>query len=59
MDLIVTPTHGYGLFRRFLFGSATLKVLHDAACPVWTASTPNRSQLFGTSRFATSFVRSM
>jgi nucleotide-binding universal stress UspA family protein len=36
IDLIVMPTHGYGPFRRFLLGSVTAKVLHDAACPVWT-----------------------
>ena len=36
IDLIVMPTHGYGLFRRFLLGSVTAKVLHDAHCPVWT-----------------------
>jgi nucleotide-binding universal stress UspA family protein len=36
MDLIVMPTHGYGPFRRFLLGSVTAKVLHDAACPVLT-----------------------
>jgi nucleotide-binding universal stress UspA family protein len=35
-DLIVMPTHGYGPFRRFLLGSVTAKVLHDAVCPVWT-----------------------
>lgn len=35
-DLIAMPTHGYGPFRRFLLGSVTLKVLHDAWCPVWT-----------------------
>jgi nucleotide-binding universal stress UspA family protein len=35
-DLIVMPTHGYGPFRRFLLGSVTAKVLHDAMCPVWT-----------------------
>jgi nucleotide-binding universal stress UspA family protein len=34
--LIVIPTHGYGPFRRFLLGSVTAKVLHDAKCPVWT-----------------------
>lgn len=34
--LIVMPTHGYGPFRRFLLGSVTAKVLHDACCPVWT-----------------------
>jgi nucleotide-binding universal stress UspA family protein len=37
-DLIMMPTHGYGPFRRFLLGSITAKVLHDANCPVWTAS---------------------
>jgi nucleotide-binding universal stress UspA family protein len=36
VSLIVMPTHGYGLFRRFLLGSVTAKVLHDADCPVWT-----------------------
>ena len=35
-DLIVMPTHGYGTFRRFILGSNTAKVLHDADCPVWT-----------------------
>ncbi|MCU1236427.1 MAG: UspA domain protein [Candidatus Solibacter sp.] len=36
-DLIVMPTHGYGPFRRFLLGSVTAKVLHDAVCPVFTS----------------------
>lgn len=35
-DLIVMPTHGYGGFRRFMLGSVTAKVLHDADCPVFT-----------------------
>jgi len=34
--LILMPTHGYGTFRRFILGSVTAKVLHDADCPVWT-----------------------
>jgi nucleotide-binding universal stress UspA family protein len=34
--LIMMPTHGYGPFRRFILGSNTAKVLHDADCPVWT-----------------------
>jgi nucleotide-binding universal stress UspA family protein len=36
VDLIMLPTHGYGLFRTLLLGSVTAKVLHDTACPVWT-----------------------
>jgi len=35
-DLIMMPTHGYGLFRTLLLGSVTAKVLHDTGCPVWT-----------------------
>jgi len=35
-DLIVMPTQGLGTFRRFILGSNTTKVLHDADCPVWT-----------------------
>lgn len=35
-NLVVMPTHGYGTFRRFILGSTTAKVLHDADCPVWT-----------------------
>jgi nucleotide-binding universal stress UspA family protein len=32
------PTHGYGPFRRYILGSNTAKVLHDADCPVWTGT---------------------
>ncbi len=35
--IIVMPTHGFGPFRRFILGSNTAKVLHDADCPVWTS----------------------
>jgi nucleotide-binding universal stress UspA family protein len=35
-DLIMMPTHGYGVFRRRLLGSITAKVLHHSECPVWT-----------------------
>jgi len=35
-ELILMPTHAHGRFRRFLLGSVTAKVLHDAGCPVWT-----------------------
>src|SRR4051812_13023895 len=34
--IVLMPTHGYGPFRRFILGSVTAKVLHDADCPVWT-----------------------
>jgi nucleotide-binding universal stress UspA family protein len=36
IDLIMMPTHGYGLFRTLLLGSVTAKVLHDTSCAVWT-----------------------
>jgi len=36
VGLIAMPTHGYGPFRRFILGSNTAKVLHDADCPVLT-----------------------
>jgi nucleotide-binding universal stress UspA family protein len=35
-DLILMPTRGLGAFRRYIIGSVTAKVLHDANCPVWT-----------------------
>lgn len=37
-DLIIMPTNGFGPFRRFLLGSITAKVLHDAPCPVLTSA---------------------
>lgn len=36
VDLVMMPTHGRGLFRAALLGSATSKALHDLGCPVWT-----------------------
>ena len=44
VDLIMMPTHGYGLFRSLLIGSVTAKVLHDARCPVWTATHTEKQQ---------------
>ena len=38
IGLIMLPTRGYGIFRSMLLGSVTAKVLHDAACPVWTSA---------------------
>jgi nucleotide-binding universal stress UspA family protein len=37
-DLIMMPTHGNGPFRSFLVGSATVRVLHQAKCAVWTGT---------------------
>ncbi len=37
-DLVMMATHGYGTFRRFILGSVTAKVLHDAHCPVFTGT---------------------
>jgi len=37
-NLILMPARGGGVFRRFLLGSVTAKVLHDAECPVWTGA---------------------
>ena len=45
-DLIMMPTHGLGRMRRFLIGSVTAKVLHDAACPVWTSPHPRELEPF-------------
>ncbi len=38
VDWIVLPTHGYGPFRRFLLGSVTSRILHEAKCPVFTGA---------------------
>ncbi len=37
-DLVVMPTRGCGIFRRFLVGSVTAKVLNDTPSPVWTSA---------------------
>ena len=38
VDLIMMPTHGISGYRTSLLGSVTAKVLHEAKCPVWTAT---------------------
>ena len=51
IDLIMMPTRGHGPFRRFLTGSVTGKVLHDAVCPVWTSAHTERARLRATSDY--------
>ena len=36
VQLIMMPTRGCGVFRQFILGSVTAKVLHDVRRPVWT-----------------------
>ena len=52
-NLIVMPTHGYGPFRRFLLGSVTAKVLHDAPCAVWTGPHLEEAPVYSSIGFAT------
>ena len=37
-DLIMMSTYGHGAFRGFMLGSNTARVLHRAACAVWTGA---------------------
>ena len=37
-DLVMMPTRGDGVIRRFLLGSVTAKVLHDVSAAVWTGT---------------------
>jgi nucleotide-binding universal stress UspA family protein len=50
VDLIMIPTHGYELFRSLVIGSVTSKVLHEARCPVWTATHAEEQQSPGMPR---------
>ena len=36
-DLVMMPTHGLGVFQRFIFGSVAATLLRDLDCPVWTS----------------------
>ncbi len=40
-DLIVIPSHGYGLFKHMLLGSVAERVVRLAHCPVLVLRTPN------------------
>ncbi len=40
VDLVVTATHGWTGWRRFIFGSVAEKVVRLATCPVLTAPAP-------------------
>src|SRR5271169_2562026 len=40
VGMIMMATRGLGPKRRFLIGSTTAKVLHDAPCAVWTSPHP-------------------
>lgn len=44
VDWIMMPTHGFSAFRRFVLGSVTAHVLHEARCPVWTAAIHEEGQ---------------
>jgi nucleotide-binding universal stress UspA family protein len=46
VSLIMMPTHGYGPLRGLLLGSVTAHVLHNAECPVWTATHAGESNVF-------------
>lgn len=53
VQLVVMPTHGYGVFRRFLIGSVTAKVLDDVSAAVLTGihmekHVHDKSEEFGT-----------
>lgn len=43
-DLIMMPTHGVSGYRSMWLGSVTVKVLHEAKCPVWTDAHTDEQQ---------------
>ena len=50
VDFIMMPTRGYDAVHSFILGSVTAKVLHDAKCPVWTATYAEERQAASTPR---------
>lgn len=44
VDLIVTATHGWTGWRRFMFGSVAERVLRTAECPVMTVPAPQEEE---------------
>ena len=53
VQLLIMPTHGYGVFRRFLIGSVTAKVLDDVRCPVLTGIHMEKHVSDGKAEFST------
>jgi nucleotide-binding universal stress UspA family protein len=46
-DLMVIPSHGYGTWRRMLFGSTASTLLHRSPCPVLTGAHMDAEQSLG------------
>ena len=46
VGMIMMSTRGLGPQRRFLIGSTTAKILHDAPCAVWTSPHPRELEPF-------------
>jgi nucleotide-binding universal stress UspA family protein len=44
-DLIVTSTHGFGGFKRWIFGSVAEKLIHESTIPVLVYKTPAQAKL--------------
>ncbi|MCK9275425.1 MAG: universal stress protein [Syntrophales bacterium] len=44
VDMIVTATHGWTGWRRFVFGSVAEKVVRNAPCPVLTIPAPEETE---------------
>jgi nucleotide-binding universal stress UspA family protein len=44
VDMIVTATHGWTGWRRFIFGSVAEKMVRTAGCPVLTVPAPKEEE---------------